>query len=95
MTFPTFTTATGDQHRNPDYYAGRADAYDEHRAGATADTLEDRFEWMTDPTLAQNTSQLLSTAYLHGYRALIEDLRAEQSAVRCYADVQYTAWQAT
>lgn len=95
MTIPTFTTATGDQSQDLDYYAGRADAYDEHNAGADIQTLEDRFQWMTDPILAHTTSQLLSTAYLHGYLALIEDLRAERHAIRYYADIQYAAWQAT
>lgn len=92
MTTMTIAAATGDQNQNPDYYAGRADAYDEHKAGADADTLEDRFEWMTDPTIPQTTTQLLSTAYLDGYQALIEDLRAEQHFNRYMVGVEYAAW---
>ena len=92
MTIQTFAPATGDQHKDPAYYAGRADAYDEHTAGADADTLEDRFEWMTDPTVALHTGQLLSTAYLQGYKALIEDLRGEQAWTRYQAGLEYAAW---
>jgi hypothetical protein len=92
MTTMTIAAPTGDQDRDLDYYAGRADAYDEHTAGADADTLEDRFEWMTDPTVPQNTRQLLSTAYLTGYQAFIQDLRAEQHFARHTANRSYTAW---
>jgi hypothetical protein len=91
MTIQTLAPAN-DSHHNPDYYAGRADAYDEHTAGADPDTLEDRFEWMSDPTVAHTQSQLLPTAYLAGYRALIEDLRAEQHFTRYIANTEYAAW---
>lgn len=80
--------------KDPEHYAGRADAYDEHTAGATAETLEDRYHWMTDPTIPTHTRQLISTAYLTGYRAYIEDLRAEQYAIRHAADHDYTTWLA-
>lgn len=92
MTIQTLAPASDGQRKDPDYYAGRADAYDEHAAGASADTLDDRFEWMTEPTIPQTTRQLLSTAYLAGYKALIEDLRAEQHFTRYMAGVEYAAW---
>lgn len=78
--------------KDPEHYAGRADAYDEHTAGADAETLEDRYDWMTDPTVPVNTRQLVSTAYLTGYRAYIEDLRAERHYTRLTADRAFTAW---
>ncbi|MFD1278057.1 hypothetical protein [Streptomyces kaempferi] len=92
MSVTTIASIGFDHTRDPDYYAGRADAYDEHKAGVDADTLEDRFEWMTDPTIPQTIRQLLSTAYLAGYRALIEDLRADQHFTRYMAGVEYAAW---
>lgn len=92
MSSPTFTISDSSNLKDPEYYAGRADAYDENKAGADADTLEDRYEWMTDPTIAQNARQLISNAYLQGYRAFIEDLRAEQHGNLHRAGLQYTAW---
>ncbi|MFE1451929.1 hypothetical protein [Streptomyces olivaceoviridis] len=92
MSVMTIALPTGDQDKDPEHYAGRADAYDEHKAGADADTLEDRYEWMSDPTQAQNTGQLISTAYLSGYMAYIQDLRAEQYATRLRADNEHAAW---
>jgi len=59
------------------------------------ETLEDRFEWMTDPTTAATTHQLLSTAYLHGYLAYIQNLRAEHHWTRYTADLEYAAWLET
>ena len=92
MSLMTFNLPAGDQNKDPEHYAGRADAYDEHKAGADVDTLEDRFEWMTDPTVPQHTGQLVSTAYLAGYQALIQDLRAEQYATRYRANTEFAAW---
>lgn len=77
---------------DPDFHRGRADAYDEHQAGTDVETLEDRFEWMTDPTAAHTVGQLVSTAYLRGYQALIEDLRAERHWRRHVANTEYAAW---
>ncbi|WP_086560979.1 hypothetical protein [Streptomyces africanus] len=77
---------------DPDFHRGRADAYDEHQAGTDVETLEDRYEWMTDPTTARTARQLLSTAYLHGYRAFIEDLAAEKHWKRYIANTEYAAW---
>ncbi|WP_309031329.1 hypothetical protein [Streptomyces alfalfae] len=93
MTIATIALPLHDDH-DPEHYAGRADAYDEHRAGADAETLEDRYHWMTDPTLPSTTRQLISTAYLTGYRAFIQDLRAEQYALRIAAEYNYAAWLA-
>ena len=92
MSIMTIALPTGDQDKDPEHYAGRADAYDEHKAGADADTLEDRFEWMTDPTVPATTRQLISTAYLAGYKAFIQDLRAEQYATRHRAHTEFAAW---
>ncbi|MFI8792619.1 hypothetical protein [Streptomyces sp. NPDC055105] len=92
MSIQTIALPLGDRNEDPDYYAGRADAYDEHNAGADADTLDDRFDWMTDPTQAQTTRQLLSTGYLAGYQALIQDLRADQHFTRYIANTGYAAW---
>ncbi|CAL9668477.1 hypothetical protein SUDANB145_07286 (plasmid) [Streptomyces sp. enrichment culture] len=91
MTIPTIALPHHDDH-DPEHYAGRADAYDEHTAGADADTLEDRYHWMTDPTLPTSTRQLVSTAYLTGYLAFIQDLRAEQYTRRLAAEYDYAAW---
>ncbi|WP_086732726.1 hypothetical protein [Streptomyces glaucescens] len=86
------TEPTPNPFANTDYYRGRADAYNEEKAGADVETLEDRYEWMTDPTTAHNTRQLLSTAYLQGYRALIDDIRAEQHWNRYLIGIEYAAW---
>ncbi|MCF0086644.1 MULTISPECIES: hypothetical protein [unclassified Streptomyces] len=94
MTIPVYALPTGGHDKDPAHYAGRADAYDEHQAGADPDTLEDRYEWMTDPTVPQHTGQLVSTAYLIGYKAYIQDLRAAQYATRYRAELDYQAWLA-
>lgn len=92
MTTMTIAPTGGDQHKDPDYYRGRADAYDEHKAGADLDTLEDRVEWMTDPTTAHTVQQLIPTAYIQGYLAHIHDERAGQHWDRYLANSEYAAW---
>ncbi|MEU5476731.1 hypothetical protein [Streptomyces mirabilis] len=51
----------------------------EHAGGAPLSVLETRLEWMSDPTLARSTRQLVSRAELDGYRDYI----------RCERDAQY------
>ncbi|MGW1468507.1 hypothetical protein ACWCPT_29695 [Streptomyces sp. NPDC002308] len=72
MTTLTIATAlTGGQ--DPAYYAGRADAYDDHQAGTPLDTLRVRLGYLLDahPDLA----------YATGYGDRVLEIRAETAAI--------------
>ncbi|MFF6903469.1 hypothetical protein [Streptomyces hydrogenans] len=71
MSLLTLTTAiTGNQ--DPDYYAGRADAHDEHTAGTTLPVLEHRAQLIAD--------EHFSFPYAAGYWARVLEIRHEHAA---------------
>ncbi|MFF2411815.1 hypothetical protein [Streptomyces sp. NPDC058092] len=70
----TMTIALADTDgQDPAYYAGRADAYDDHRAGTDLDTLIVRLGYLMNahPDLA----------YVTGYADRVLEIRAETAAV--------------
>ncbi|MGW2844414.1 hypothetical protein [Streptomyces sp. NPDC001274] len=72
MTAMTITTAIlGGQ--DPDYYAGRADAYDDHHTGTTLDTLITRLGYLID--------EHPNTGYVTGYADRVWEIHREQHAV--------------
>ncbi|WP_093803940.1 hypothetical protein [Streptomyces sp. Wb2n-11] len=90
----TMTLALGLNGDPNDQARGRADAYDEHTAGADLETLETRYEWMADPTSAYAADQLVSSGYIDGYLAYIQDVRAGQVYATLVAARDYAAWAA-
>ncbi|MFE7547023.1 hypothetical protein [Streptomyces gardneri] len=71
MSLMTLTaTITGGQH--PDYYAGRADAYDERNSGTTLHELAHRSTVIADLHS--------STQYALGYADRVLELRREHAA---------------
>jgi hypothetical protein len=79
MSILTIALDTLDDPHNPDHVLGRADAYDAIHDGTPLNVLEDRLEWMKDPTVSGFT---YTAAYLSGYRAQISDWRAYDYARR-------------
>ncbi|MGO1025614.1 hypothetical protein ACTOXX_34125 [Streptomyces rubiginosohelvolus] len=68
MTTMTPTPALLDDN-GPAYYAGRADAYDDHRGGTTPEELTVRLGYLID--------QHPDTAYVTGYAARVWEIHAE------------------
>ncbi|MFE3381365.1 hypothetical protein [Streptomyces anulatus] len=67
----TMTLAPALLHGNdPAYYAGRADAYDDHRNGTTPDELTVRLGYLID--------QHPDIHYVLGYAARVLEIDAEQ-----------------
>lgn len=66
------TTLTLPGGQDPEHYAGRADAYDEHTAGATLTELLVRAAYILDLHP--------SDAYGRGYSAYVTGARLEQDA---------------
>ncbi|MFC8339341.1 hypothetical protein ACFUJX_20335 [Streptomyces rubiginosohelvolus] len=58
---------------DPAYYAGRADAYDDHRNGTTPDELTVRLGYLID--------QHPNTPYVLGYAARVLEIHAENRAI--------------
>ncbi|MFC7794574.1 hypothetical protein [Streptomyces cinereoruber] len=81
MSLMTLTAAiTGDQ--DPDYYAGRADAYDDHQAGTPLDVLITRATYNT----AHHTP-----GYAKGYSTRVEEIRREIADINdLQADIAHT-----
>lgn len=75
MSLTTIATGINDITGNyePDYYAGRADAYDEHAAGTSLPVLLTRSDAITDwhP----------SNGYAAGYAYRVAEIRREESAI--------------
>ncbi|MEU1327169.1 hypothetical protein [Streptomyces microflavus] len=86
---PTIALDLLDDHTNPDHAHGRADAYDDIHNGTPLTALQDRMEWMTDPTISGTT---YTAAYLTGYRAQIADWRASAHANRRAITHNNTYW---
>jgi regulator of sigma D len=82
MSLMTLTAAiTGGHH--PDYYAGRADAHDEHRDGATLTELATRAHVIADLHP--------STQYALGYTDRVLELRHEHTAtITAQTDLAHT-----
>ncbi|MFB7867418.1 hypothetical protein [Streptomyces sp. NPDC056069] len=75
------TTITGGQH--PDFYAGRADAYDAHHQGATPTELAHRSAVIADLHP--------STLYALGYADRVLEISREQAAhAAAQADTTHT-----
>jgi hypothetical protein len=79
MKTPDLVLAPVLSDRNTDYQLAWHEAAEEHAGGAPLSVLETRLEWMSDPTLARSTRQLVSRAELDGYRDYI----------RCERDAQH------
>lgn len=88
MSILTVALDTLDNPNDPDHIHGRADAYDAIHDGHPLNTLEDRLEWMDDPTVSGTT---YSAAYLSGYRAQIRDWSAYDHAHR--VATTHNAWE--
>lgn len=72
----TTTTLTPTSTLEPDaFHAGKADAYDDHRAGTPLDVLGCRLEWMLDHITPTTYS------YVLGYGSTYAALRLEDEAV--------------
>ncbi|MFH8813080.1 hypothetical protein ACH4GZ_38775 [Streptomyces hygroscopicus] len=92
MATPTTThTRNGDNNRLDPLalHAGRADAYDEHRAGTNLDTLFSRAEALTLHIDSVNDDY---AAYIHGYSAYVAGARAEADQTRRIADQAYAEY---
>lgn len=73
---------------DPFYAMGKADAYDEHRAGDTVHTLQQRAEQMLDAIPAGTPGSL----YAAGYATCVLGLMASHIAeVNAQADVAHTS----
>lgn len=70
-------------------HAGRADAYDEHRAGVTLDVLFSRSEALT---LHLDTVNDDYAAYIHGYSAYVAGVLAEAEQTRRIANEDYVEY---
>jgi hypothetical protein len=75
---------------NPDYAAGRADAYDAIHDGHPLNALEHRLDWLEDPRVSP-----FPAAYLAGYRAQIADHRASEHALRTAITHHDDFWNAS
>jgi hypothetical protein len=91
MTMPTPTRPRGDDNRIDTlaFHAGRADAYDEQRAGADLDTLDTRLDAMVDHLGSVNDSY---AAYILGYSAYVIGARMEAQQARRIANEDYVEY---
>lgn len=70
-------------HHDPDYYAGRADAHDEHTTGTTLTELAHRARLIAD--------HHPSTQYALGYTDRLLELRREHTAtITAQTDLAHT-----
>ncbi|MFJ3699575.1 hypothetical protein ACIPW9_36540 [Streptomyces sp. NPDC090052] len=82
MTTMTITTATTNGPEDAGYFAGRADAYDEHGAGATTEILNQRAQLITDlhPDMG----------YVLGYTDYVLELRRETAlTLAAHSDIAH------
>ncbi|RSS33781.1 hypothetical protein [Streptomyces sp. WAC08241] len=81
MSLMTLTTAiTGNQ--DPNFYAGRADAYDDHQTGTPLDTLNTR---------AAYNAEHHNPMYAAGYYARVLEIRRETADINdLQADIAHT-----
>lgn len=87
MSILTIAAAALDNPRDPDHAHGRAVAYDAIYDGTPLDVLDDRLDWMEDPTISGTT---YTAAFLAGFRAQIADWRAYDWAQR--VATTHNAW---
>lgn len=92
MATPTTTQTRNDDDNRLDtlaFHAGRADAYDEHRAGTSLDILDARLDAMVDHVGWVNDSY---AAYILGYSAYVIGVRLEAQQTRRIADEAYVEY---
>lgn len=92
MTTPTTThTRDGGDNRldTAAFHAGRADAYDEHRADADLSLLDTRLDAMVDHVGWVND---LYASYILGYAAYVIGARLEAQQTRRIADEAYVEY---
>ena len=86
MATPISTRGGDDRLDTPAVHAGRADAYDEHRAGTSLDILDQRLDAMVDHVGWAND---LYASYILGYSAYVIGVRLEAQQTRRIADEAY------
>lgn len=91
MTMPTITQTRSDDNGLDTlaFHAGRADAYDEHRATADLDLLDNRLDSMVDHLGSVNDSY---AAYILGYSAYVIGARLEADQTRRIANEEYVEY---